>query len=261
MWDSLISAGANAAVGYYNSNEQQKFNEAQMRLAQEQLAFQKQAAHEGIQWKVADSQKAGIHPLVGLGASTFNPSAISAGGQAPSFDAGSMGQDLGRAAKAMQDSEIRKEVDEEQARKITLEKGRLENDLLRTDLLSKVARSGPRSAQIGPPFPTPGGVPLPRPGPMRTVSGHAVEEDDIKSKAEDYPATREARPFGYGVIANPYFGDGQSMEDRYGDSELGSTLKWGVNMLADHVYTAKKRWLPSLYRRARPFMRGYDPNY
>lgn len=252
MLDALISAGANLLSGAFNRNSQSEHNAQQAALARENLAFQREAATSGIQWKVADAQKAGIHPLAALGANTFSPSPVSMGGEAPKFDFGSVGQDLGRAAKAMQGAEMRKEVDEEQARRLTLEKGRLENDILRAELNSKVARSGPRSAQIGPPMPnsavTPDRIPLPRPGPERTVSGEAVKDDDIKQKFEDFPATKWARPFGYGVMANPYFGDGQSFEDRYGDSEIGSTLKWGVNTLADHVYTAQKYWIPEAYK-------------
>lgn len=266
MLDALISAGANL-IGNMMSNSSkddtnamnmqiaQMNNATQEKWAQKNFDFQNQAAHEGVSWKVADALKAGIHPLAALGSQTFSPSPVSVNSSSPSlesksWDFSSIGQDLGRAAKAATNAESRKAVDEEQGRKIALEKGNLENDILRAELLSKVARTGPRSAQLGPPMPrnVPGAIPLPRPGPDRTVSGMATQDDDIKQKYEDFPATKWSRPFGYGILANPYFGDGQSFEDRYGESEIASTLKWGVNTIADHAYTAQKYWIPEAYK-------------
>lgn len=83
-------------------------------------------------------------------------------------------------------------------------------------------------------------MPLPRPGPLRSVGGYAASEDDLKQKPEDFPATAVNRPFGYPLMSNPYFGDAQSHEDRYGENELASMLKWGVNQAADHLYTGYK---------------------
>lgn len=83
-------------------------------LAYQQQEFERQAAQQGIRWRVYDAQQAGISPLVALGAPTFNPGAISAGG--PSVDnafAGAghlvagMGQDISRAAMAAQSDQVR----------------------------------------------------------------------------------------------------------------------------------------------------------
>lgn len=269
MLDALISAGANLLGGWLNRNSQEQFNQAQMALAHENLDFQKAAAHSGIQWKVQDAMAAGVHPLAALGANTFSPSPVTAGGEAPKMDFGSMGQDLGRAAKAMMSAQTREEIDNATARKLENENKGLQNDVLRAELASKLARTTTRSGQIAPPVPSPDRVPIPRPGPARTVSeGAAVSDDKIEQKAEDYPATKVVRPFGYPLQANPWFNDGQQFEDRYGDSEVGSTIKFGINTIADHLYTgySKYPWLSAgsgqmfkRFRRGRYTAPSYRP--
>lgn len=268
--EALLGLGGNLISGLFNksNNEenarvQQMINAQNLAWSKEQFAQnyqnQKEFAQHGIQWKADDARAAGLHPLVGMGANTmsFSPASVGGEGQAWKSEASfqNMGQDLSRAAKAMASANEREEVDNEQARKLSLEKAGLENDILRADLVSKVARTGPRAAQLGPPMPVSDRIPLPRPGPRRTVSqGAAVSEDEIKQKEEDYPATRISRPFGYPLYSNPYFGDAQSHEDRYGENELASMLKWGVNMAADHIYSGYRNaqepfWGPRSYRR------------
>lgn len=234
MFGEIISAGANLLNGFLNRNAQEQFNAQQLALAHENLDFQKQAAHEGIQWKVADAKLAGIHPLAALGAQTFSPSPVTAGGEAAKWNLDSVGQDVSRAAKALADTQVRKAVDEVKSQQLDNEGKALDNDIKRTALASSIARTSQRSGQIGPP--------IPRPGPTRTVGGVAVGDDDLKQKAEDFPATKVVRPFGYSLDANPWFNDGQQFEDRYGDSEIGSTIKFGVNTIADHLYTGYNRW-------------------
>lgn len=229
---SLVSAGVNAWQGDKN-------RESQERIAAQNIALQREFAQSGIQWKVADAQKAGIHPLAALGAQTSSFSPVSIG----STDYGSMGQDLGRAVKAAMSDQDRAEETTREANKLALEKAGLENDILRTELASKQKRFETNAGAVAMPGNTSvlGRVPLPRPGPDRTVSvGAAVKEDDIKQKAEDYPQTAVVRPFGYPLYANPWFNDGQQFEDRYGDSEIGSTIKFGINTIADHAYTGSR---------------------
>lgn len=61
-----------------------------------QVALQKEFAQKGIQWKVKDALKAGVHPLAALGANTVSYSPVSVG--TPDF--GGIGQDIGRAIDA-----------------------------------------------------------------------------------------------------------------------------------------------------------------
>jgi len=87
-------------------------NRQQLQLAKKNIKLQKEFAKSGIQWKVRDAQKAGIHPLYALGAQTmsFNPVSVgldSAPGQAAHMQSGQAvpdfsgladaGQNIGRA--------------------------------------------------------------------------------------------------------------------------------------------------------------------
>lgn len=240
---SLISAGLNFIGGQMNRSSQDAYNAQQYQLAQQNMAQQREFAQHGVQWKVEDAKAAGINPLAALGASTTSFSPVSVGGEAPkpgdSFSG--MGQDLQRAFKATSSAAMREESDNSELRKLQLEKASLENDVLRQEVNSRAMRNGRLNAQIGPPMPV-----------ARTITENApVKADENKQKPEEYPGTKIVRPFGYPLLSNPYFGDGQDMENRYGDSEIGSTIKFGVNTIADHAYSGYKWWWPTVRDRAR----------
>lgn len=232
------NAAAQERINAANLEQARANNEMQAKYAQLNLDQQREFAQQGIRWKVDDAKAAGLHPLAALGAQVSSFSPISVGtssadlrastATAPSIDFSSLGQDLSRAEAAGSTSGERTSKLAQQVAKVmgalTIEKAGLENDLLRTNIAKT-------RSQIGPP------IPIPKPGPERTPSGYAVTEDDIKQKYEDMPATKIVRPFGYPLQAHPFFSDGQQFEDRYGDSEIGSTIKFGVNTLADHIYT------------------------
>lgn len=227
---SLIGKGVDAWSSSSNTDAR---IQADRELQAQNIANQKEFAQQGIRWKVADAQAAGLHPLAALGAQTNSFSNVVGGDiPIPKTDFGGMGQDIGRAIDAGSTASERttrlQDAVSKVATTLSLEKASLENDLLRTNIAKQ-------RAQVPPPFPS--AIPIPRPGPTRTVGGHAVSDDDLKQKAEDFPQTKIVRPFGYPLQANPWFNDGQQFEDRYGDSEIGSTLKFGVNTIADHVYT------------------------
>lgn len=138
---------------------------------------QKDFAQHGIRWKVADAQKAGIHPLYALGASTTSYSPIPVG------DYGSIasglvnaGQDIARSVNATRTGEerdqlgdfIQTKLGEQQQRDLAQKQTRsfeldmqhkeLQNSLLAAQLM------GMNRAQ-NPPFPTAGKEP-----PMYTSS-------------------------------------------------------------------------------------------
>lgn len=227
MLDAILGAAGKIA-DFFTAGENR---ESQERIAAQNIANQKEFAQQGIRWKVADAQAAGLHPLAALGAQTSSFSNVVAADPVKT-DFGGMGQDIGRAIDAKSTASERTDrlagAVNKVATSLALEKGSLENDLLRTQIAKQ-------RAQLPPPMPSP--VPMPQSGPDRTVGGMAVKEEDLKQKPEDHPQTKIVRPFGYPLHANPWFNDGQQFEDRYGDSEIGSTLKFGVNTLADHIYT------------------------
>lgn len=94
---------------------------------------QKKVLRKQIQWRVEDAEKAGLHPLAALGV-------VPAAGPspAPGTDFGSMGQDIGRAAEALLTPE-----DKTSGRvlQLQLERGALENELLRTQIASQRMRN------------------------------------------------------------------------------------------------------------------------
>lgn len=99
MIEALLGAGSSLLGGILGNKSQEKANAANAAMADKQAALQKEFAQSGIQWKVADAEKAGIHPLYALGANTISYSPQSVGGAAPSnFDfLGNAGQNIGRA--------------------------------------------------------------------------------------------------------------------------------------------------------------------
>lgn len=270
MFGEIIGAGINLFNASENRDAQERANAAnlaqarennatQAKYAQLNLDQQREFAQNGIRWKTEDAVKAGLHPLAALGAqvSSFSPISVgtsSADVKSSPLDLAPMGQNITRAISAGSTAPERTDKQAAAVQAIAtgqaLEKGSLENDLLRTNIA--LTRS-----QIGPP------IPIPRPGPERTVGGIAVKDEDLKQKAEDHPQTNIVRPFGYPLRANPFFNDGQQFEDRYGDSEIGSTLKFGVNTIADHIYTGYGL-LPSwdeVKRKTRPLRRFMSNTY
>lgn len=223
---SMIGSLVSGALGFFGNKQT---NDNQNQIAQNNIAMQREFAQHGVQWKVEDAKAAGINPLAALGAPTIGFSPVSVGSEA-GRGLESMGQNLERAFKAASTAGIREEADNSRLRKLELEKASLQNDVLRQELNSREMRSSRLSGQVGPPVPV-----------ATTITEKAaVKGDDVKQKAEEYPAVKIVRPFGYPLASNPYFGDGQDFENRYGDSEIGSTVKFGVNTLADHFYSGYK---------------------
>lgn len=112
--DALISGAANLLGGglsFLGGQSQNATiaanNAAQLQFAQQQLAFQREAAQNGIKWRVDDARQAGVSPLVALGAPTFNPAPVAFGLDSPRNSladtgaaVGRMGQDISRAVGA-----------------------------------------------------------------------------------------------------------------------------------------------------------------
>lgn len=97
--------------------------------ARDQISAQKIFAQKGIQWRVADAEKAGIHPIYALGAQTHQFSPVSV----PDYAA--VGSQLGQNL----DSAIAKKfTDEGKANTVmqalAVERAGLENDKLRSEI-------------------------------------------------------------------------------------------------------------------------------
>nr|QJB19854.1 MAG: DNA pilot protein [Microvirus sp.] len=100
------------------------------------IALQKKFAQNGIQWKVADAKKAGIHPLYALGAQThsFAPVQSFAGDSIAS-----MGQSIGRAVDSYSDKSQRADAFTKASQALQLENNKLNNDLLKQQIASNTA--------------------------------------------------------------------------------------------------------------------------
>lgn len=125
MLGSLISAGASLLGGLFGSKSQSKANEANIRL-------QKDLARKGIQWRVEDANKAGIHPLYAIGAPTATPGPLAVGDTSLGQGIANAGQDIGRAVTAYGTKADRQTQTALSA--LQIERAGLENQLLASQI-------------------------------------------------------------------------------------------------------------------------------
>ena len=162
MLGSLLGGLAQTGLSLFGKNKE--------------IEMQKKFAKNGIQWKVEDAKKAGIHPLYALGANTMSYSPVGVG---DSFGwLSDMGQNIDRAREAASGRESRGIT--AALEKLSLEKAGLENDLLRSEIRKN-------NAQIGPAMP--GGAFDAR-GPL---SAFGVE---INPKSSETPAQKWEDEYG-----------------------------------------------------------------
>lgn len=237
MWDflgSLVSGGLNFLGGQQN-------RDTQLQIANQNFAAQADLARHGLGYRVEDAVAHGLSPLVGAGVTPASASPVSVGDVGGGFAA--MGADIGRAVKALGTLNDRKDQDEEKARRLELEKGALQNDLLRTEIASKLSRENTAS-QIGPPAPMPSGG-LPRGylsfisgdrSPSRSASGYALEDDKMKQKDESAPGVRRLPLWGVLPLkTHPGRASAQDLENEYGDF-AGDVLAV-PNVISDIAHT------------------------
>lgn len=126
MLGALIGAGASLAGAAINKSN-----------AEKQTALQKQFAQNTIQWKAADAEKAGISKLYALGANTTSYAPVSVGGIGGGV--ADAGQNIGRAISATQSPLGRAGVLATEIAQTQLEGLKVDNDIKREELLSKLA--------------------------------------------------------------------------------------------------------------------------
>ena len=202
---SLLGGVGQAASGISSLFGGQPNNSWQARLQQDnfnrQMQFQRDAAQQGIRWRVADAQAAGISPIVALGAPTFNPSPIAVG----PFDSGGssfngrgfsdigeglnkMGQAVDRAAQAGMTQEERFELAQKKA--LAADNAALQNDLLRAQIAAINAKT---TAQLGPPMPAVGRVSVGQP----IIQGQ--QQDVVKVEPSKVTSADSSNP-GYNAL-------------------------------------------------------------
>jgi len=209
MLGSLIGAGASLLGGLFSSNSAKK-------AAAANAAMQKQFAQEGIQWKVEDAKKAGIHPLYALGANTtsFSPSYVGD----TSFGTGiaNAGQDLSRAINATRSAPARDEAYLKTAQDLQLANAALQNEQL-------AIQNAKLRASPNPPMPSATDSYL---VPGQTQSGIAA------------PSPKQQIDLAKRWFANPYVSNAQDVEQRHG--ELADAAWGAVTIPADVAYNLYK---------------------
>lgn len=150
--------------------------------ASKERAMQKDFAQKGIQWKVADATKAGLHPLAALGANTMSYSPVQIGDMSQPL--AEMGQNVDRSIAATANGTERSSA---QIGALQMERAGLENDLLRSQIATTNAQL---RAQVGPPMPTDGNPSLVIDGqgntrkPMK-LFGMTIKPNPNESMAQD----------------------------------------------------------------------------
>lgn len=109
-WGAVIGAGISGlsgiAGGMINATQSKSIARAQMRL-------QKEFAQNGIQWRVDDARRAGIHPLYALGANTATYTPVSQDSSGLGNAVADAGAYLGKAVDMSLDKEARREIEQE----------------------------------------------------------------------------------------------------------------------------------------------------
>lgn len=127
MLGAVIGGLAGLAGSMFGASKQEQ-------AMDKQLDMQKDAMQNGISWKVADANRAGIHPLFAMGSQPFNFSPV----QLPDYSGVSsslaqMGQDISSSVFRGSGSATRSAVTKI-ATELAVERGGLENELLRTQI-------------------------------------------------------------------------------------------------------------------------------
>lgn len=120
VWSAIASSAGNAIGSIAGGLVQRSASKAQTR-------YQKDFAQKGIQWRVADAKKAGIHPLAALGAQvpSYTPQAVG------DLGLSAAGQDIGRAVSAGMNGQQRQQ---RRLGQLAVERSELENELLRSQI-------------------------------------------------------------------------------------------------------------------------------
>lgn len=204
MLGSIIGAASSLLGGFMQSKENKK-----------QYEHQKEFAKSGIQWKVEDAEKAGIHPLYAMGAQTtsYQPT------QAGDFGIPDAGQNIGRAIDATRSSPEQKAALAITAAQI--EGLNLDNELKRTQLASTQALVN----QTGP-----------KPGLPGLFDNFALAGQGDSGVVTSVPPGHKAVPPEYTSPEAAMFGhkwkrtgdhsDAQTWENMYGDE---SPFVWMLN--------------------------------
>lgn len=246
VFGSIISAVGNVAGSLIGSSSNKS-------AAKSNANLQREFAQNGITWKVEDAKRAGIHPLYAVGAPTVSANPSYVGDTHLSQGVANLGQDIGRAIHATRNSRQRADALSD----LQLERGQLENDLLRSQIAKINQAPNPAmptaimDATIdgqGDSTPTSGASALVQPQPSRPIASQPAKPYQEAGAVSDYSFTRSG-PLSYAVVPSK---DGKErMED-----SIFADLSWAARNYLVRPWIAKsmappKKWLPKGYKRWR----------
>lgn len=185
----LIGAAIGAGASLIGANMADRRAEQN---AERNIAMQKEFAQQGIRWKVADAEAAGVHPLYALGAQTHSFAPVSVGSSNMAASLSSMGQNVGRAIHATSTQPERASAYQEAAQTLQLDNMALQNQILASRL------AGLRQTQSAPPLP----------------GGYPATETPIDPKLEPQNRLIIANDE---IRANPGWSPAKVVEDQWGE--------------------------------------------
>lgn len=203
-------------------------------------ANQKEFARKGIQWKVRDAKKAGIHPLAALGAQTHSFQPVSVGGSASGFDA--MGQNIDRAIAATSDGRGRKDQYNREVQKLTLQNFRLRNDMLSSQI-ARVRQAGTPPGEPGINNPAVQTIPVRREATVQEGSQAAGNVGDVHLTKT---------PRGYAVVPS------KDAKERLEDFTIPQ-LQWSARNIVGPLLDSKR--MPKLPKPRKGYIWKYNPSY
>lgn len=135
---SFLGGVAQGGLSMWDSANNRKFAEQQN---QQNYLAQKEFAQNGIQWRVADAKKAGLHPLYALGGAGAGYSPTSSAFSGADFSG------VGNGIAQLGGSFLSKQ--EKEANALVLEGKKLDNDLKKAELAQLQAANTATSGSIG----------------------------------------------------------------------------------------------------------------
>lgn len=232
MLPALIAAGVTIAGGMMQNAANAKSDKNAAAQAHQQYLQQKEFAQSGIQWKVQDAEKAGIHPLYALGANTIAYSPQTVGSTPKDYSwVGNAGQNIGRAMDATRSNPARGAA--LALTNLQLEGLKLDNDYKRVQLASAI--STVRQPGTGPGMPGTSTVPALVGMPGQGDSPQ-IEPPNIELTRKIAPTMRGQPHAEYGAGPEVMFtrtADGgyapnipQSLSESYESDDIGR-WQWG----------------------------------
>lgn len=183
------AGGQSAASG---ARKGAKINaKAALRASRKNLAWQKKFAQRGIRWRTKDARRAGVSPLVALGAQTmsFAPSFVSgnpgdgliqgAGYEAKGLE--SLGQGFSRAIGAFDEPEDRNDAYMRALQGLQLENAALQNQYLASQIAQNTQAGNPPAG----PSVSSNRYLIDGQGDTRTGSASLVKDEALKRVASD----------------------------------------------------------------------------